>query len=1179
MSVGQLCDAGCTATFTATEFTINDSNNNIVVSGVRCPHRKLWIANLQPLATANTATQPPITTPLSTTDIATQPFVPTQFSPNNCTLRQRIAFQHASLFSPTLDTWTKAIKAGYLASFPSFTSKQIRKHPPQLLATTCGHMDQHRQGVQSTTSHRTITTTTSSSDPSRTHNLFATSYQTTGRTYSDQTGRFIVPSSRGHNYIFILYDYDSNFIQAVPLKTRAADEITTALKSTINMLKHKGMQPQLHIMDNETSQVVTSYLSTNNITLQLTPPHVHRRNAAERAIRTFKNHFLAGLSSTDPNFPLHLWDRILPQAIITLNLLRPSRLNPALSAYAQVHGAFNANATPLAPPGIRVKVHEKPTQRQSWASHSSDGWYIGPAMDHYRCHRVWITDTLAWFPSHIPMPFPSATDIIKSAITDIANVFNNPNAAPLLAALQQTERDALHQISNAFQPSNPTTNEIAPVNTSPLPRVSPTVLTNADAHDNTPPRPRMHTNRITCNDNNDATAKQITNSSHRHSRQRRHIQPIIRFIPGQANAVFLLPPSPSQITTFPPPSRVPMQYPYLPSANVVLDAETGAKLSFSSLVKGPDAPQWWNSAANEIGRLAQGIQPHMPHGTNTMFFIPHNQLPQGRTATYLRIVTDIKPHKKEKFRVRFTAGGDRINYPGDVSTPTADLVTAKLLFNSVISTADAKFMTIDIKDFYLNNPMERYEYMRINIKLIPPSIIQQYNLTPLVHNSHVLVEIRKGMYGLPQTGIIAHKRLVAHLLQHGYTKSTHTPGLFTHTTRPISFCLVVDDFGIKYIYKRDAHHLIQVLETLYKITVDWTGTKYIGLTLAWNYTQGFVDISMPGYVKRALLRFQHPQPLKPQHAPSKFTRPAYGQQQLTPIPDSSDILETDATRRLQEIIGVLLYYARAIDNTMLVALNALAISKTTKQTSLAAVHLLNYAATHPDATIRYKSSKMILHVHSDASYLSEPEARSRAGGYFFMGDGHDTSDHNGPIHAVCSVMKVVLASAAEAELGALFHNSKDAAWIRTILLTMGHPQPATPIQTDNACASGILNQTVKQRRSKAIDMRFYWIRDRIQQKHFNVYWRKGSDNLADYFTKHHSVSHHKQIRNKYLHSEQETTGKGVLLVPYPRYTIKYFTEQFPAFSSTEHHKPLQLNNGNSPNAESQASFIDNLHSS
>ena len=134
---------------------------------------------------------------------------------------------------------------------------------------------------------------------------------------------------------------------------------------------------------------------------------MHRRNAAERALRTFKTHFIAGLCSVDKDLPLHLWDRLLPQAELMLNLLRGSRINPKLSAWAQIHGTFDFNRTPIAPPGIRVLAHQKPANRDSWEPHAMDGWYFGPALHGYRCFRIWIwetrtkriCDTVSLFPS------------------------------------------------------------------------------------------------------------------------------------------------------------------------------------------------------------------------------------------------------------------------------------------------------------------------------------------------------------------------------------------------------------------------------------------------------------------------------------------------------------------------------------------------------------------------------------------------------------------------------------------------------------------------------------------------------------------------------------------------------------------------------------------------------------
>ena len=210
-------------------------------------------------------------------------------------------------------------------------------------------------------------------------------------------------------------------------------------------------------------------------------------------------------------------------------------------------------------------------------------------------------------------------------------------------------------------------------------------------------------------------------------------------------------------------------------------------------------------------------------------------------------------------------------------------------------------------------------------------------------------------------------------------------------------------------------------------------------------------------------------------------------------------------------MGTLLYYARAVDSTMLVALGTLASAQTkaTTATNLAISHLLDYCATHPDATVRYTSSAMCLHVHSDASYLSEADSRSRAGGYFFLSAAPPQQPPpitatpppiNGAVHVHSSIIRAVMSSAAEAEIGALFFNAKEATSLRTTLAELGHPQLATPIQTDNQCAAGIANNTVKQRRSKAIDMRFYWIQDRAANGEFLIHWRPGIENLADYFT-------------------------------------------------------------------------------
>jgi len=168
---------------------------------------------------------------------------------------------------------------------------------------------------------------------------------------------------------------------------------------------------------------------------------------------------------------------------------------------------------------------------------------------------------------------------------------------------------------------------------------------------------------------------------------------------------------------------------------------------------------------------------------------------------------------------------------------------------------------------------------------------------------------------------------------------------------------------------------------------------------------------------------------------------------------------------------------------MLVTLGTISTNqaKANTRTAHAVVKLLNYATTHPNATIRYHASDMVLYIYSDTSYLSAPKACSRASGHFYLSDKpkqptvaptHQPSP-NGPLHTTSHIMHNVLASAAKAELGTLFINDQESIPVCITLEELGHPQPPTPIQTDNSTAAGFVNNTIKQKRSKAIDMHFY----------------------------------------------------------------------------------------------------------
>jgi hypothetical protein len=212
-------------------------------------------------------------------------------------------------------------------------------------------------------------------------------------------------------------------------------------------------------------------------------------------------------------------------------------------------------------------------------------------------------------------------------------------------------------------------------------------------------------------------------------------------------------------------------------AQLIYDKESKEYLKYRQLMRDPKYKETWSkSAANEFGRLAQGVGGRYK-GTNTIHFIHKNQVPHDRMkdVTYGSFSCDYKPNKTEKERTRLTAGGDRINYPEDVGTPTADMLVFKCLINSVVSTKGAKCLMLDIKDFYLNTPMKRYEYMHLKMTDIPDEIIKEYKLDQKVTtDGYIYTEIQKGVYGLPQAGIIAQELLADRLEKHGYSLRYHT---------------------------------------------------------------------------------------------------------------------------------------------------------------------------------------------------------------------------------------------------------------------------------------------------------------------------------------------------------------------------------------------------------------------
>jgi virulence-associated protein VapD len=329
--------------------------NSKLLSGPRDETTGLWIINLRP----------------------TNRHIPDPTANDVYELRNTgalVHYLHKALCSPTNAAMLQAVKDGHLITWTGLTEDAINKHLKLTLATAMGHMNQRRQNIRSTT--KAPADKQQSPDPdlgSKTHLVYSF-VADQGQLNTDLTENFPVRSSKGNSYVMVCYIYDCNYIKVVTMKSRSASEWVQAYNSIHQELTVKGFKPKLQTLDNEASTALKNFFTANDIAYQLVPPNCHQRNAAERAIRASKEHFVAGFSSVDPSFPMHLWDRLLPQAEITLNLLRTSRLHPQLLVAAHYHGLVDYNKTAFAPPGCKIIAYEKPGKWRTWAPHRHHGY-------------------------------------------------------------------------------------------------------------------------------------------------------------------------------------------------------------------------------------------------------------------------------------------------------------------------------------------------------------------------------------------------------------------------------------------------------------------------------------------------------------------------------------------------------------------------------------------------------------------------------------------------------------------------------------------------------------------------------------------------------------------------------------------------------------------------------------
>ena len=757
--------------------------------------------------------------------------------------RQTLKYFHAAAGYPTKESFLEAVRAGNYATWPGLTTTLIAKHFPDSDETQKGHMKGQRKGVRSTKVKQTVEIKIEPGTEETTHHhipakkmndIFVTLYELSDEIHTDQTGKFPVTSQRGYRYIMVGIHIDANYIFCETMKNRTEGEMITAYQKMVDRMELAGLGLKHHRLDNECSENFKKCIRRNNMTWELVPPDCHRRNMAERAIQTFKNHFVAILSGVDDRFPLSLWCHLVRPAELTVNLLRQSNVAPKMSAYAHVHGQHDYMRKPFAPLGCSVMAHVKPKNRRTWDTHGEVGFNIGTSMEHHRCFHVYIVKTRATrvsdsiFFKHQYITNPQVTPetlILKAAAeltsalkgtvsreTETAEALAKVSELFLKIAESKAARTTAREQRNANRTHPEARRAVPPprveLPTAPPPRVNvPTVddcrvlggrmqivrppndvqivipppemqivntpvrIASVTLHREKHGPPSARPNYISQDEEDEQPRGYNTRS-----RTTSIMQEAMLACIDITKPHFVV--SAKQMAN----RKFPMTW-LCEMANSVL-GENGELLEYRHLTANPKTRETWtHSYGNELGRLAQGM-PGRVKGTDTIFFIPRQAVPKERTkdVTYGLITCLIRPEKiEEPNRTRLVAGGDRVHYPFDAGTPTADLLTVKLLINSIISTPGARFFTMDIKNFYLCTPMERYEYMRLKLSDMPDDVIAHYKLRDIATpDGYVYCEIRQGMYGLPQAGIIAQELLAKRLKEHGYSQSETTPGLWTH---------------------------------------------------------------------------------------------------------------------------------------------------------------------------------------------------------------------------------------------------------------------------------------------------------------------------------------------------------------------------------------------------------------
>jgi len=1027
--------------------------------------------------------------------------------------RDKVAYLHAMTGFAPVSTLCRAVRKGWI-SLLGITETDIVKNPPKSFCTARGYTKLSTSGWHSTdnTSKEKQIRELSQEHPAtelesdeKVNALYTFEMDTRDTIHSDAmgdvTGSFI--SARGILRVHVTLHPGSNFILLKGMKLGEATVF--AVEAAITRLEDVGERVTEIVIDNVAGITMKAYLNKHGKIINICPPYVHRMNKAEAAIDHVKSVIIAMLAGTDIDFKREDWDLVLYQAEDLINLMREGR--EGKSAYETFYKRkYQWEEHPMGIFGCAVEAWVPKKMRTTLQAKTKRAFYICAAKDHYRCVKILVpgdrellvSDNIVWYPSVVKIP--GITRLAE--ITEALDLFNkNVNENKLLGENTKRQTQMKHLIAivknnlrmreegiSENDEEEEDGDERGPVSVSEStvyfrinkPSEAVEELDNEASEGEIEVEMGDNQNsegevRESINTNEDAKRTKNKKSNSRRKSKESKSKEAVNHYEKQYKPRQRL----NMITE--------MSAEEINEQMLYQIVTTEGKLTYDKAIKTDKKLVWESKLEAELDRLIENTKTGTP--------IRWKDKEVNKKAAYASLVLEHKPGKDE--RIRIVYGGNTQEENPLWTSRNTDMVAKKLFLNKIVSEG-LKFMTLDIKDFYLSemNTLDSPEYMVLKEKYLPKKYKEKYQA--LISNGQLLIRLDKTIYGMKQAGYISQRNLIEILTKNGYKEENYN-SIFTNTDKSISFATHVDDFGVGYKDKEKVLQLIKVLKDAgYTITEDWEGKKFCGLEIELNQGK-WIDISVRKTIERTVTRFGK---FKERDCPYKISAVKFCKEQLEAEIDSSPELSEEEKTLLQEKVGLTRYIATAAYPHLELAVGKIAasLSKPTRDLMEQANHMLGYLQSHPDRVIRYYPSDMIMRAHSDASYGCEADFRCRTGGFIYMGNG-DKDFVNGPIEVLSLVQKNNVTCTAEAEYVAVFDVAQRLAYLRKLAESLGYPQGTIIIECDNECAVKLSNNNSHERKLRHVAMRYHWVKDQVRQGLIDVIWRKNVYNLADFATK------------------------------------------------------------------------------